>query len=273
MTRAAALLVATMILLAGCTGDDPEPPEPTPTPSVTESAAPEPPERPQADACYRLTLEDATAPTTDAEPVPCRRRHTAQTIHVGRLSNLVDGRDVAVDSALVQRRLASACPARFTAYTGGTAEARRLSRFQVVWFSPTLSEQQAGADWYRCDLIAFGRADALLPVDRRVARAVLDRPAALGTYGLCGTARPGARGFTRVACSLRHSWVAVSTIPIQGGERYPGVRQVRAAGDETCADRAREQAGFPLEFSYGWEWPTRQQWAAGQRYGYCWAPA
>jgi hypothetical protein len=205
--------------------------------------------------------------------VPCRRRHTAQTIHVGRLSSLVDGRPVAVDSPRAQRALARTCPARFSAYVGGTPEARRLSRLQVVWFSPTLEEADAGAGWFRCDVLAFGRGDALLPLPRRPLRGVLDRPAGPATFGLCGTARPGTPRFTRVACGLRHSWVAVATIPIGGAERYPGVRRVRAAGNETCAERVRSEAGFPLEFSYGWEWPTRQQWAAGQRYGFCWAPA
>jgi hypothetical protein len=35
---------------------------------------------------------------------------------------------------------------------------------------------------------------------------------------------------------------------------------------------AAEQAADPLQFEFGWEWPTREQWANGQRYGYCWVP-
>jgi hypothetical protein len=101
---------------------------------------------------------------------------------------------------------------------------------------------------------------------------VLNRPDALATYGLCGTAQPGAPRFQRVACALPHAWVAVSTLAIPGGERYPGPAAVRAAGEEPCAERVRGANDFPLEFSYGWEWPTAAQWATGQRYGYCWAP-
>ncbi len=275
MTRGAAALVA-LVVLAGCTGGEPDAaPSPGPTDTAAPSATPEPPPpAPKTGACYRLELQDATAPTSDAAPVPCRRRHTARTIHVGKVSNLGDGgRRVEVDSARVQQQLARTCRARFATYVGGTLEARRLSRLQVVWFSPTLEEHDAGADWFRCDVLGFGRGDELLPLPRRPLRGVLDRPAGLTTYGLCGTARPGSRGFTRVACGLDHSWVAVGTLPIRGGERYPGVRRVRAAGDEACADLVRERAGLPLEFSYGWEWPTRRQWAAGQRYGFCWAPA
>ncbi|HET6561374.1 MAG TPA: septum formation family protein [Marmoricola sp.] len=270
----ASSVLAALLVLTGCTGDDdPDRPEPTTTASPTPSETPEPPPRPRADACYRLTLEEATAPTSDAEPVPCRRRHTTQTIHVGRLTNLVDGDRVVVDSTRIQRQLARTCPSRFRSFLGGTPQAQHLSRFQVVWFSPTLEEHDAGADWFRCDLVAFGKGDDLLPLSRRLPRGVLDRPGALDTYGLCGTARPGSRRFTRVACTLDHSWVAVGTIPIKGGDRYPGVRRVRAAGDEACAERVRSEAGFPLQFSYGWEWPTKQQWAAGQRFGFCWAPA
>jgi hypothetical protein len=108
---------------------------------------------------------------------------------------------------------------------------------------------------------------------RQQLRGVLDRPGALAAYGLCGTDRPGTRGFRRVACALPHTWEAISTIGLPGGRRYPGTPRVRAAGDETCADQVRERSGLVLEFSYGWEWPTREQWAAGQRYGYCWAPS
>lgn len=273
--RSAIAALGLALLLSGCTGEsgdatDTESPSPTPGPT---QAAPEP-ERPKEGACYRLTFDDATRPTNDDEPVRCSTRHTARTIYVGRLSGLFDGRTPPVDSERVQRRIADRCPAQLARFVGGDAQARTLSRLQVVWFSPTLEEFEAGADWFRCDLIAFGAGGRLLrlPADIRLRR-VLDRPIGLATFGLCGTTRPGARGFDRVACRLEHSWVAISTIGIPGGNRYPGAAAVREAGEGVCADEVRSRSGSPLEFSYGWEWPTRRQWAAGQRYGICWAPA
>ena len=277
-TKVAAAVAAMLLALTGCTADEPEESDAGPTPTETASSpgpatAPAPPRPPAVGACYRLTLAEATAPTSEADPVPCRKAHTAQTIHVGTLDTVVDGHEVAVDSTRVQRQLARTCPARLTRFVGGTPETRRLSRLEVVWFSPTLEQADAGASWFRCDVLAFGDGDDLLPLPRQgTLRGVLDRPDALATYGVCGTARPGAPGFTRVACALRHSWVAIGTIPIAGGERYPGVPAVRGSGNDACADLVRDRAGFPLEFSYGWEWPTRRQWAAGQRYGFCWAP-
>ena len=48
---------------------------------------------------------------------------------------------------------------------------------------------------------------------------------------------------------------------------------MRWSGDGDCADYVESRAGFTTEIRYGWEWPTKAQWEAGQRYGFCWAPA
>lgn len=286
MSRAAlqpvAGLVAAMTLMVGaCTGDGGESPESagassTATSSGTAGAEPsvEPaPPPPPATACYRLGLVQATRPTNSSQPVSCGRPHTAQTIHVGRLDLTVDGRRVEVDSAAAQRQPARVCSGQLQRYVGGSTDLRRRSRFEVVWFTPTLDEADSGARWFRCDVVAVADDDHLLrlPLGDGLRR-VLDRPGALAAYGLCGTAQPGTRGFRRVACRLPHRWQAVGTIDLAGGKRYPGTARVRAAGDQPCAEQVRELSGLALEFSYGWEWPTRDQWAAGQRYGYCWAP-
>ena len=58
---------------------------------------------------------------------------------------MVDGHAVAVDSAGVQHQLATTCPRKLAAYVGGSAEVADLSRFNVVWFSPTLEQSDRGA--------------------------------------------------------------------------------------------------------------------------------
>lgn len=275
--RAAGRLVAAALLvtLVACTGDDEAGPDEDRTSTPTATRTP-PPEPPRVGECRRLTLDDAGLPSNDAEPVVCHRRHTAVTVLVGDLASVARGRggEVDVEARPVQRRVAGRCRGELPRFLGGDDETRTLSRFQVVWFLPTAEEQEAGADWFRCDVLALDRGERLmrLPPPGRL-RGVLDRPRGLGTFGLCGTAAPGERGFERVACARRNSWVAIGTIPLEGGRRYPGVAAVREAGDEPCADRVRERQGFPTEFRYGWEWPTAEQWAAGQRHGFCWAPA
>lgn len=272
-----------MLLLAACTNPSDRPGEaasPAESPlRPTTSVAPEPrrpvaePAAPRDDACYRLTVRQLTRPTNASPPVDCGRRHDAETIHVGELDLDVAGHAVAVDSAHVRRQLTRTCPRRLAAHLGGSPQDRDLSRFEVVWFSPTLQQSDRGASWFRCDVVALAGPDRLfpLPAPRRL-EGLLDRDAGAAAYGLCGTAAPGDPDFRRVICGLRHTWRAIATIPIADGTRYPGVRAARASGDDTCRDRARSRAGNPLRFRYGWEWPTREQWRSGQRFGYCWAP-
>ncbi len=288
--RSAALAgtLVSLVLVAGCSGgaDPSAAPTASGSPSGTTSAstasgsatpsqspAATRPAAPAPSACYRVGTRDLTRPTNESAPVSCRRAHTSRTIHVGRLDTVVDGHAVAVDSATVQRQLSTTCPAKLASYLGGSEETRRLSRFNVVWYSPTLEQSDAGADWFRCDLIGFGTGEQLLPLPRKGSlKGVLGRGGALATYGLCGTAAPGTPGFTRIVCGRGHSWRAIDTIGLRGGAAYPGTATVRRAGDGPCKDRAREDAADTLRFKYGWEWPTRAQWARGQRYGFCWTP-
>lgn len=285
MLRTLAALVAAA-LVSGCSGGAPatapaRSPGTTPggttgsaSPSVAPtSSAPVVPAAPRNAACYRLTGRQLTRPTNTSKPVPCAGVHTARTIYVGTVDTVVDGHSVRVDSATVQKQVATACPRRLAAYVGGSRTSRDLSRLHVVWFSPTLAQSDRGARWFRCDLVVFAKGAALLELPRRdPLRRVLDRPRALDTYGLCGTAAPGAPGFERVACRLGHSWRAIDTIPLSGGNRYPGARAVSRAGDAGCKAAARSRAADTLKFTYGWEWPKAAQWAAGQRFGYCWVP-
>jgi hypothetical protein len=283
--RLAVGLASALLVLSGCTSSDetdPDaatPPAPaTPAEAGPESAEREPadpaadvPPRPRVGACYDLDFASATLPTSDDRPVACTQRHTARTYYVGRLDTVVDGHLLAVDSAVAQRQVERACPRRLSAYLGGSAEARALSRLQAVWFSPTIAESDEGASWFRCDAVALASPGELASLPRKL-KGILDRPGALDRVGLCANAAPGTRGFERVICARPHAWRALSTIDIPGGQLYPGVAAVREAGEATCRDRVRRASGSPERFTYGWEWPTKDQWRAGQHFGYCWAP-
>lgn len=243
--------------------------------AASPPSAPSAPPAPSDNACYRLAWGELTALSSTTEPVSCTAGHTAQTIHVGRLDTVVEGHAVAVDSDRVQAQVARDCPRHLARAVGGSPQDRDLSRLRVIWFVPSLDESDQGADWYRCDVVALAGGDQLfrLPPPRRLA-GLLDTPGGRARYGLCGRGTFGAPSFDRVICARPHGWRAVATIPLggPGGGGYPGAGEVRRTGDERCADLARERAGDPLRFRYGWEWPTRQQWQTGQRFGYCWVP-
>lgn len=279
--RYAALVLAGALLLAGCSGGDA--PDRTPDSSTPSTAASDgagasasespraaAPARPKKDRCYRLDYTDAIAPTNDDAPKPCQGAHTSRTVAVGDLDTVVDGHLLAVDSRRVRDQVAEQCPQRFSAYVGGSPDARRLSMLRPIWFTPTVEQSDAGASWYRCDVVAIAGDERLANLTGDL-RGVLGREEGRDRYGMCGTAEPGTPGFERVICSAKHTWRAVATVPFEQ-DRYPGVDKARSAGDQPCQDAGAAAADGALDYRWGYEWPSAKKWRDGQRYGLCWAP-
>ncbi|MDQ6640941.1 MAG: septum formation family protein [Actinomycetota bacterium] len=237
-------------------------------PSSTPTAAPS---VPTVGECYRLGIDAATSPTTHAPPVSCKREHTSVTVYVGKIDPIVDGHLLAVDAKAIQNQIATTCPTKVPGWIGGTEDARRLSRFAAIWFSPTLQESDAGADWFRCDLVAVGARNKLAPLPGKV-RGALDSATALDTFGTCGSSAPSDKGFEQLICSRPHSWRAVTVVPIPQDARYLGPN-IQNAGDATCKLEAQQRATNPLVYKWSFEWPTKSEWDSGRRYGLCWVPS
>ncbi len=267
-----ASLAAAALLLTACSSGDSEPPAstPAPTPSISVSVAPQAPRAPAVGSCHALDLEQATQPVDTTRAVPCSRAHTSVTISVGQIDPVQDGHLLALDSSAVRAQLAKACPSTLPASLGGSRTTQRLSRLDVVWFGPSLEQADAGANWYRCDVVALRSKGTLLRLPRSM-KGVLDADGALDRFGTCGTSAPDRRGFERVACSEPHTWRAVDVIEIDPGARYLA-KDAGAEADSSCKDVAADRAGGSLKFTWSFEWPTKEQWKAGRRYGYCWVP-
>lgn len=263
LALAAALLAVTV---AGCSGDGAEP-ESSPSGVAT---APVPPPPPPTAACYDLPFQAVLEPDNDTAPVACTARHTTQTLYVGRIDPLVDGHLLSVDSTRVQNQIARTCRARLAAWLGGDEETRRLSRLQSAWFSPTATQSEAGALWFRCDLVYVAGPEQLAALPART-KGLLEAAGALDRYGTCATSSPADRTFRRVACSRPHTWRARATIDLPAATKYLD----KAAGedaDSRCRDIDAKLAADNLKLEWSFEWPTREQWAGGQRYGLCWTP-
>jgi hypothetical protein len=248
----------------------------TPEPSATGGTGAggqvtaEPPPRPETGTCYRLDADAAVAPTNEAEPVRCRSPHTALTWHVGTLDAVVDGHLLAVDSARVQEQVARACPRRLPGFVGATPRELRLSMVRAVWFSPTVEQAANGADWYRCDVVALAKDGELAPL-RRPMKGALSGDRGFDRFAVCGTARPGSEGFERVICSRKHAWRATASYDIPG-RTWPGQQRLRQIGSDPCRSAGEAAANSSLDFEWALDWPDREQWRAGRRYGLCWAP-
>lgn len=202
--------------------------------------------------------------------MPCGEPHTSITYRTGQLDLVEDGHLLAVDSRAARARLAAACEPRLARYLGGSTSAVRLSRFESVWFGPSLEQADQGATWYRCDVVLVRSEGDLLRLPRSV-HGALAGSGGLARYGTCGTAAPDARKFRRVVCSERHSWRAIDVIGIDSEAKYLGTR-ADAAGDSACKASAEARAKGALRYSWSFEWPTRQQWGDGVRHGLCWVP-
>lgn len=266
--RSPVVVLVLALSLAGCSGTAEEsasaPASAAASPSPTADPAPE------VGSCHQLSLEQAASPDgTTGRDVPCSQEHTAVTVAVEPVDLVTDGHLLAVDSQAAQRRLRDACEPRI-AWAGGDETTRRLSRLEVVWFTPTADQVAAGADWVRCDLVAIGSQSRLLPLPGR-ARDVLARPDALDTFGTCGSASPAADGFERVACAEPHRWRAVDVVDLPADARFQAAG-VTDTADAACQDIASARADGSLELTWAFEWPTRDQWLAGQRWGWCWVP-
>jgi hypothetical protein len=260
-----------VVAFAGCSGDDKKPAaapttaEPTPPPT----AGP-PPEAPPDGACYRLSFRQALAPTNRTAPTPCKESHTSETYAVGRLDTLVQGHLLAVDSERVQRQVAETCPAALTRYLGGDQAALRLSMFRPVWFTPSVAQSDRGADWYRCDVVIVAGDKELAEPTTTLEGALAD-DAVRDRYAMCGTAAPDADDFERVICGAEHSWRAIEIVPYEPGD-YPGEAAVKERLASPCEDAGLDAAADPLDYQWGYEYPTQEQWDMGQTWGLCWAP-
>ena len=274
-TRAVLAALGVLLVMSGCTtpsdkdgGPTSSSPTTTSTVTPTPTAAPTPTQpRPRAGQCHRLSLAQAVAPTTGSKPVKCRRPHTAETFFVGRLDLTSSGQSVTVDSAAAQAQPATACPRRAASHLQISPAQLRLTMARAVWFTPSVADGDAGAAWFRCDLVVVAGPGVLMRLPERTAGRG-DLPA----IAMCATAEPGTAGFDRVACARKHSWEAVASVDL-GGPKFPPADEVSARMEPACRAAARARAADPLEFRWSEERPTRQQWGAGQHYGICWIPA
>jgi hypothetical protein len=272
LTTSAFVLLACLLAtcsVAACSSGGSETTQ-KPSAGASVSSAPPSPVAPKVGSCHKLTLDEATDPVDSGTPVPCSRPHTAVTFKVGKLAALADGHLLAVDSPTVQARLAKACPPALGDFVGGDQTTQRLSRLTAVWFGPSLDEADAGANWYRCDVVGLRKEGALISLPPKM-KGVLDAQGALDRFGTCGTASPSAKNFQRVVCSEKHSWRAVDVVDLPKDAHYLA-KDVTSTGDAACKDVAAQRANGALKYTWSFEWPPKAQWATGQRYGYCWVP-
>jgi hypothetical protein len=201
--------------------------------------------------------------------VPCDHSHTAITFSVGELDSVVDGHLLSVDSDHFQTQVADACPKAFAGFVGGTDEARRQTMLRPVWFTPSLSQSDQGADWYRCDVVGGSEQSKRLvdlPPDVEGLLAQTE-----DKWLVCAEG-PTVDGSVKVPCSTAHDWRAVSTIKLgEPDDAYPGDAAAEKTTRDYCSKSVAAWLGYPVDYDYGYTWFHEAEWNAGNRRSVCWA--
>ncbi len=259
-----ALAVATLV---GCTSTD------APAPSADGSSqAPESAgtvtglERPGAADCRALSSDALEEPTDDTPAVPCAGPHTAETFTVGEFTGRLA--TAAVDDERLSEEVLERCERRFRRYVGADASLALRTVLTWAWFRPSPDAWEAGARWYRCDLVASG-AEGLIELRGRARRVLLGQPE--DRWLLCAVGEQVGNA-TRVPCDQPHSWRAVTTVVLGDADaEWPGARRAELRTRDFCADSVGAWLGYPVDYAYGYTWLGRAEWEAGNRRSVCWA--
>jgi hypothetical protein len=276
--------LATLLVLTGCTGtggpDGPRSapstsvgsevqqpqdtgPEPSPGPSL------EPP--PEEDTCRELSVDGLRTIVNDDPALPCRRRHTAITYHVGELPAAVAENAISTGDSPVEDAADRLCSREFRDYVGGSRTQRRLSMLTPTYFLPSDEQFALAARWVRCDVYAYATPSELSALPRDLGGA-LERERSRNSFTRCSPVSPSEQRFRHVACTQPHRWRAVATQTVGGqNERYPGASTVQDRALARCENPVRRYLDTDASFSYGFEVPRRDAWAEGDRVALCWA--
>ncbi|MFN8191955.1 MAG: septum formation family protein [Nocardioidaceae bacterium] len=223
---------------------------------------------PEVGACRMLTPGDVELPSNATRTVPCTEPHTAETFLVDELpDDLVD--DDYDDPALGAFAYQS-CGKAFMAFTGGDDSQVMRAVVSWAWFRPSQSAWDSGARWYRCDIVGGGPQSAsyvLLPDD--ASQLLYGRPE--DDWLACATGDKFA-GSTKVPCSEKHDWRAVTTIKLgEPPDPYPGDKVAQTKTRDYCSDSVGAWLGYPVEYDFAYTWFHQAEWEAGNRRSVCWA--
>ncbi len=274
-------LVSLGLLVSGCGGSsstDASSPSGVPAPksapgpghpSVATTPAQSAPPAPVTAECRNLSHSDISLYSNTTKTVACTSPHTAYTFAVPTLPTSVAFDGVQIKNDAVQNAAASRCRSAFVTFIGGDEASRALSRLTVTYFLPDQQDFDLEAHWVRCDVVALQSADSLGELPDKVA-GILNTPRALDTYGVCARGEPGAEA-ALVMCSQDHDYRAISALRLGAvADPYPGEQATLDTGKQRCQDLVATLLGRPDGFTYSWTYPSTDDWATGQRFGYCW---
>lgn len=223
---------------------------------------------PQLGACRVLTPADVDQPVNATVTVPCSRRHTAQTYAAGKLPDSLH--DVGYDSTTLSKWAYKTCSARFQRFVGADESLVLRTTISWAWFRPSQKAWDKGARWYRCDVVGGNSTSvSYRPLPTNAHGMLAGRPDDRWLACAVGPKLPQA---TKVPCSQKHNWRAVTTIKLgEPGDAYPGDAVAASRSRAFCSTSVKAWLNYPATFQFGYTFFHKAEWDLGNRRSVCWA--
>jgi hypothetical protein len=225
-------------------------------------------EAPDVGACRMLAPSDVTQTSNATRTVPCSAPHTAETFAVGALpARFARAPYDDTDLAAYAYRT---CSRGFIRFTGADQSLAMRTILSWAWFRPSQKAWDAGARWYRCDVIGGGdQTRTYVDLPKRTKGLLLGRPK--DRWMVCAQGAT-VSGSVKIPCSDKHDWRAVTTIVLgAAGDAYPGDTVVQARTRDFCSKSVGAFLDYPVDYDFGYSWFHSAEWQAGNRRSVCWA--
>lgn len=206
-------------------------------------------EKPLINKCRNYGMAAVAAPTNDSAVVSCLTTHTSKVVGTPQLpASLTWG---STDNA-IQLAVLKGCLPAFRHYLGRTEALRHKSAYEFAWFEPTQTQKDAGARWFRCDLVLIGGL-SLMPIKRNtipiLQAAPLPRSVTSCLVGPDDSIR-------KTVCTKTHRYRATGTYLVERST-YPGQAGMREIANRRCPSRVSTPRTWYAT------WPLKNSWLAG----------
>lgn len=222
------------------------------TPVSAEAAVPA---APVVGSCHTYNWATYLASSDPSDPVPCTTAHVARTVFVGRLwtgeaySTLLS--DPKIGLSVFKQCMIP------TQQAIGPWKTVAVAGYSGSSFFPTQAEYNAGARWFRCDVVLPG-AGHLYPIPNQHPEAVPLSP------GQARCIHMTSQGGIAVACAAPHTYRAAGVVWAPGAA-YPSRTTWISIARAHCPALVRSSNWFVT-------WAGPLHWTAGDHYLTCYRP-
>lgn len=222
------------------------------TPLSAEAAVPP---APVVGACHTYNWTTFLSASDTSDPVPCATAHVARTVYVGRLWT-AEAYSTMVNDPKTGLYIFKQCLVP-TQQAIGPWKTVAVAGYDGASFIPTQAQYDAGARWFRCDVILPG-AGHLYAIPNRHPLAVPLSPG----QSRCIHLTSG--GGVPVACAAPHTYRAAGVVWAPGAA-YPSRATWLALGQARCPGLVRSRNWLVT-------WASPLRWNAGDHYLTCYRP-